>query len=38
MLGVKRSGFAVRKVSPAIRFTQPLPVVLDIKRRAVTAQ
>jgi hypothetical protein len=38
MLGVKRSRFAVRKVSPAIRFTQPLPAVFDVKRRAVTAQ
>jgi len=38
MLGVKRSRFAVRKVPPAIRFAQPLPAVLSVDRRAVTAQ
>lgn len=38
MFGVKRSRFAVRKVSPAIRFAQPLPAVFGVKRGAVTAQ
>jgi hypothetical protein len=39
MLPVKAErSFAVRKVSPAFRFTEPLPSVSSIKRGAVAAQ
>jgi hypothetical protein len=38
MRGVMRSGFAVRKFFPALRFTEPVPAVLGVKRGAVTTQ
>jgi hypothetical protein len=38
MHGAMRSGFAVRKFFPALRFTQPVPFVLDVKRSPVTTQ
>jgi hypothetical protein len=38
MRSVVRSRFAVRKFSPALCFTQPVPAVLAIKRGAMTTQ
>jgi hypothetical protein len=38
MRGVMRSGLAVRKFSPALRFAEPVPAVLGVKRGAVTTQ
>jgi hypothetical protein len=33
-----RSGFAVRQFFPTLRFTQPVPAMLAVKRGAVTTQ
>jgi len=38
MLGVTRMSLAARKISPAVCFAKPLPIVPRVKRGAVPTQ